>query len=59
MQILLEAAGKNTVEEMGTYNELRVNVTKMRTCQISVISNTFVIIEVENFTHSLDRCFWL
>jgi hypothetical protein len=39
MQILLKAAGKNTAEEMGTYD--KQNVTKMRTCEISVISNTF------------------
>jgi hypothetical protein len=56
MQILLKAAGKTTAEEMGTYDEL--NVTKMRTCEISLISNTFDTIEM-NFTHLSDCCFWL
>jgi len=52
-----KAAGKNIPEEMGTYDEL--NVIKMRTCEISVISNNFGTFEMENFTHSSDRCFWI
>jgi len=35
---------------METYDEL--NVIKMKTCEISVISNNFGNFEMEDFTHS-------
>jgi len=39
---------------METYGE--INVIKMKMCEISVISNNFGTFEMEDFTHSSDRC---
>ena len=57
MQILLGSQGKILQKKLDTYDEL--NVTKIKTCEISVISNNYGTFEMEDFTHSSERCFWL